>query len=415
MKVLWFEVTKPSAYSLGVKAPIGGWQDSLEAMVKSKCSNCELAIAFVSANLSDEIKIVDGVKYYPMHLKMSPIEKFKSKWTWLIEKNKCLLLAQQVVMDFMPDIIQVFGSEWYFGQIAKMTNIPVVIHMQGSIPPYHNSQFPPKYNMHDVYATLGWNLKKRIGHHWAQKKAESRVLMEEDTLRVVNNYMGRTSWDKAIVKLYNPSAKYYLCNEVLRPTFYNSKEKWQVKTNRECIKIVTVGCTSFLKGMDVVLKTAKMLSDRNFHFEWNIIGKMDQKAVIEHKEKLKFSDYNINILGYMPADKVKEYLLDSDMYVHTAYIDNSPNSVCEAQLLGLPVIATYTGGIPSLINNGVNGILIPTNDPFTLTYTIMILAYDYNKQKFLSENACKDAMARHDPDNIIDELTFCYNNIIKKA
>lgn len=413
MKVLWFEVTTPSAY-VSDKVPVGGWQDSLEMLVKSKCKEIELAIAFITTNKIDRLRIIDGVRYYPIYISLNPIEKLKTKWTYFIEKNKILPLAKKIVDDFSPQIIQVFGSEWCFGQIVKMTNIPVVIHMQGSIPPYHNCQFPPKYNMKDVYAVLGWNLKKRVGHYWAQKKAETRVLMEEETLRTVHNYMGRTLWDKTIVKLYNPSAKYYVCNEALRHTFLNSKTKWNAKTDRDCIKIVTVGCTSFLKGMDTVLKSAKMLSDRNFHYEWNIIGKMDQQIVIEHKECLKFSNYNVNILGYLPAEKVKEYLLDSDLYVHAAYIDNSPNSICEAQALGLPIIATYTGGIPSIIKNGINGILIPTNDPFTLSYTIMSIAHDYKRQIILSENAYKDARIRHSPDAIVEELMFCYSHIIKE-
>lgn len=68
----------------------------------------------------------------------------------------------------------------------------------------------------------------------------------------------------------------------------------------------------------------------------------------------------------MNSDKLVELLLESDLYVHTAYIDNSPNAICEAQYLGMPIIATYVGGVPSLIEQGKDGVLIPANDPFML-------------------------------------------------
>lgn len=62
-------------------------------------------------------------------------------------KDKAILAyCLNIIEDFQPDIIHVFGSEWCFGLVEKYTNIPVVIHMQGSLPPYANAAFPPGYN-----------------------------------------------------------------------------------------------------------------------------------------------------------------------------------------------------------------------------------------------------------------------------
>ncbi len=61
MRVLWFEVTEPSAY-VSEKPPIGGWQDSLERIVRT-VPEIELIIAFVSEN-SSEVKVVDGVSMF---------------------------------------------------------------------------------------------------------------------------------------------------------------------------------------------------------------------------------------------------------------------------------------------------------------------------------------------------------------
>ena len=66
MKVLWFEVTTPSKYK-NQNVVIGGWQDSLEAIVR-EIPDIELSVAFPSKTRNDIVKNVDGVTYIPIYL-----------------------------------------------------------------------------------------------------------------------------------------------------------------------------------------------------------------------------------------------------------------------------------------------------------------------------------------------------------
>ena len=106
-----------------------------------------------------------------------------------------------------------------------------------------------------------------------------------------------------------------------------------------------------------------------------------------------------------------KYLISSDLYIHTAYIDNSPNSICEAQLLGIPIIATYVGGIPSLIENQKDGLLIPANDPYSLAFEIIKLFGDEFRQKKYSLNSKLKALKRHNPDIILNDLIKVYTEL----
>jgi len=63
-------------------------------------------------------------------------------------------------------------------------------------------------------------------------------------------------------------------------------------------------------------------------------------------------------LGSLEVNEMVEAMKISRFMVHPSYIDNSPNSICEAQILGLPVVATNVGGVESLIENGKTGLLI---------------------------------------------------------
>lgn len=410
MKVLWFEMKVPGRYLEG--KPIGGWQDALEAII-CKESNVQLGIAFKTTDQNAVVKEIDGITYIPLYYKFNSIfQKINDRLSWKTERDIMLPLEAKAIETFKPDIVQVFGTEWPYGQVQKLTKIPVVAHMQGSIPPYSLSKFPPGYTNFDNYKVLGLRLWSYFGHYLFDKKSESRKNIEIETLKNVKYYLGRTDWDKSVVSLYHPSAKYYYCAEALRDVFYSSEEKWKPKIGKHKIKIVTTGCTSYVKGMNILLLASKLLVENNFDFEWIVIGDCDRKHEIEKHEKLKFSDYNVRFNGYTKADELKQILLSSDMYVHLAYIENSPNSICEAQILGVPIIATYVGGVPCLVHDGEDGILIPSNDPYLAAFNIMRLSKDFKKQTYLSQNAIIVAEKRHNPKSIVRDLMDAYLEII---
>lgn len=272
-------------------------------------------------------------------------------------------------------MIHVFGSEWPFGLIAIETSIPVVLHIQGSIVPYNNALYPPKYNEYIVYNALGWNIRKRFSYWRTKKKDETRLDMEKEVWGAVSCYMGRTDWDYALSRIFHPHSSYYHVDEALRPAFITTERKWRINEDSDKLVLFSTGCSSFWKGPDMMLKTAKILQQMDVKFEWLVAGQMseDIKSVVEKQERSKFESNYIKILGFLSPDDVIEHLCSCSMYVHTAYIENSPNSICEAQYLGVPIVSTNVGGIASLIENGMDGKSVPANDPWQMAYSIFDL------------------------------------------
>lgn len=412
MKVLWFEVTVPGKFKAD-GAPIAGWQDSLEYIVKQH-KDIELTVAF-QANSPSEAKVVDGIKYYPMFAQFSFLDKVKNYINCSVVsiRDKIIPLSLEVIKDVKPDVIHVFGSEWCFGQVAEYTKIPVVIHMQGSIPQYMNCKYPPGYNEYSDILSF-WYKPKRIFNYICNLIRERSWIQQEiRNLKTVSNYMGRTTWDKTMVDLFHPGAKYFYCSEALRPSFIQSERKWNLNHSPKK-RFITVGCGTYWKGLDMALKTAKILKEYGFNFEWLIAGQCNQQNQIEKRQKTTFAENNIKLLGYTNADRLVELELYSDLYVHTAYIDNSPNSICEAQYMGMPVISTNVGGISTLVSDGVNGILVPSNDPYMMAYNIMTLLKDEKRLISFSESAYNEAHKRHNPETIYSDLLNCYKFIISK-
>ena len=408
MKVLWFEVTEPSAYS-SEGSPIGGWQDSLERIVRT-VPEIELMIAFVSDKYS-EVKVVNGVTYIPIYAHWSLFEwKFCKYWDTYIKK--VLPQAKCIVEKYKPNLIHIFGTEWPFGQIATYTNIPVVIHVMGSIVPYNNANYPPGYSFSSSVLHCWWNPKKVWESFIDKRNLKNRELWERSTWKVVDNYMGRTQWDCALSRIMHPERRYFHVEEALRKEFVSGNHQWKRPKDNK-LRLFSTGCSTFWKGPDMMLKVAKILTDLGVDFEWQIAGSMTDsiKKYVEKREKTRFEDNHICILGYKQPAEFIEILCSSTMYVHTAYIENSPNSICEAQCLGVPVVSTNVGGIASLVRNGIDGILVPANDPWQMADAIVQLAGDGDKMESFSENSRVFALQRHDDEHIKAQLLECYHMV----
>lgn len=167
MRILWFTNT-PSCYSPeGNAYNGGGWISSAENAM-SKMSDVDLAISFFMENQPFKVE-GDNVHYYPISIpesqsKLSKIislfrsdfeEQESNTWSFYLEK------FENIINDFKPDIIQVWGSEMQFGLVGKIAKVPVILHIQGILNPYLNAYLPPFVGWSD-YKKFGFNIKKYI-------------------------------------------------------------------------------------------------------------------------------------------------------------------------------------------------------------------------------------------------------------
>lgn len=406
MRVLWLSVT-PSLYE---ERTSGGWVASLERIIRQYGKGIELGIAFEHKDKCFKV-VRDGVTYYPMNKIDTRLKKFRLMLNYSNDWNFLKPLIKNVIDDFKPDIIHCFGSEWPFGLIARDINVPLVIHMQGFANIYALSA-SMCCRLSDQYKYHHYNPFSMFHYWYRSLKNDASNKREQEVMRCNKYFMGRTEWDKNIVKYYSPGATYYHCEEAIRPEILHSKIKWSY-IPRKKMRIVTISGASALKGNDLILRTAKILKDFGFDFEWRVAGNRNSFRFFEKIIGLKHSDLNINLLGFINANEVANELSEADVYVHTAIIDNSPNSLCEAQLIGCPVIATNVGGIPQLVDNGKTGILFPYNEPHTLAFMLMNIYGNKKELESLSKNEINVSHSRHDEQLIMQRLIAIYTDIIK--
>jgi len=117
-------------------------------------------------------------------------------------------------------------------------------------------------------------------------------------------------------------------------------------------------------------------------------------------------------LGNLNERELIQAMLKAHIYVMPSHIENSPNSLCEAMILGMPCITTLAGGTTSLLKDKKEGLVIQDGDPWSLAGALLeILDYPEVASQY-GENARITALARHDPEKIVKDLLAIYNSII---
>lgn len=417
MKVLWFTNT-PSLYEYGNHHYHGGgWIESLEEIVRER-TEIELAVAFFHPNGYQ--KVTKGKDVYYLikreRRRKNPIRTILNNWRGIIEDSGNQKKYLKIIDDFKPDVIHVFGTEGSFALIQDFTEIPVLVHLQGLINPCVNAYFPVGYSKLDFVLSRNYLLNNTIGASpfFSEKRFRAQAKREKEIFQKVKYVCGRTIWDYQITKLFNPSIRYFHVEEVLRPIFYEyaSVER---KSNHNKFVILSTLSPTIYKGLDVVLRTAKHLSEQTqIEFEWRIIGidrTSDLLKFFERNERIPHQKVNVIFLGKLNPNQVVDQMLIADVFVHPSYIDNSPNSICEAQLLGLPVIACNVGGVGSLLTHEESGVLVPSNGVFELVYYLNSFYKDPILKSKIGENAQKTAQKRHNKEQILAQLISSYNEI----
>ena len=404
MKILWFSLTSSNFASQSSGYHGGGWISSLESAV-AKQNHVELAVAFFHPSQVGRTHI-GNVTYYPMRRPQSIFARIDRFFRLSAQDVRDIALCKAVIDDFKPDIIQVFGTESNFGLIAREMNLPFVIHLQGLMEPCLNAWVPSGYRMRD-YAFQGSRNPVRIAlgiralafnRHAAER--------EREIMHSCKAFIGRTEWDHAFVSLHAPQARYYSCWEALRPCFYKVGE-WTPPAKPVFVSTLS---RPLYKGHDVVLKTARTLKESGLNeFEWRVYG-VQNLRLAERKTGIRANDVGVRPMGVATAEELRNALLNASLYVHPSYIDNSPNSICEAQVLGVPIVATNVGGVSSLFTPDRRHCLVPANDPLMTAFRIREVLD--HPTAFLSDRV--SCLRRHDPDAIAKTLLGIYRERIEE-
>jgi glycosyltransferase involved in cell wall biosynthesis len=116
-----------------------------------------------------------------------------------------------------------------------------------------------------------------------------------------------------------------------------------------------------LYNVPCTLRAFRLVQDRYPDAQLTLVGGGSQDTAIrELAAELKLA--NVTFAGRVPPDDIWKYYADADIYLQTPEIDNMPTSVLEAQASGCVVVSTNAGGVPAIVTDGLNGLLVSRDD-----------------------------------------------------
>lgn len=379
----------------------------------SKDSKIELHIATVAKNGHRAGRYVVGDTTY--HLLRDNRSLLRKRWDIAVNHEPHQDFLENylnVIEEISPDVIHVFGTEMDYGLICEKTVIPVIIHIQGLLNPYYYQLQRLKvsrFKQFKAQRLIDYIRGSTYGN--SLKTFKRRASNESRILKKCSHVIGRTAWDKVIISILAPNAKYFQGEEMLRKEFF--EHDWSMPI-APITNIVSVISSPVYKGHDNIIEACKVMTEAGIDFRWHVIG-VDKNTfafnLFYKAHTPSFKDV-LYLHGSLSLQALIQVLLSASVYVHPSHIENSSNAICEAMALGMPVIALDVGGNASMVHDGEDGLILPDHDPYSLAAVIKRLATDSELAQRLGAAAKVCALARHDPHTIVAELKKVYSELV---
>ena len=365
---------------------------------------------------------IDGVAFYGFAEDLNTPERYKPE---LEEK------LAAIVRDFAPDLVHIFGTEFPHAlAMARAFGKPerTLIGIQGlcgSIAEVYMEGLP--YKVQRAVTFRDWYRQDSLRRQ--QQKYRQRAVNEREALRLANHITGRTHFDREAAEMIHPEALYHPMNETMRAPFYSGR--WRLGAAEPYSIFLSQGDYP-IKGFHYMLQAMPSILE---HFPQaqlcvagnsivgNIGGRIPRKKYPTPVWITAYGRYlrslirrnglqgHVTMLGKLSAEQMKEQFLRSHVFVCPSTIENSPNALGEAMLLGMPVVAAKVGGIPDFVEDGEEGILFPGGRYEELALAVQTVFRDNETAVRLGENARARARLTHSPDTNYMRLLEIYRSM----
>lgn len=419
MRVLWVcNIMLPEiARSIGRPEPaIGGWMSGLlHAIVQS--GQVQLTVCFPVYGEKPVSGESEGFSYYSFTQKTLILNRYEPD----IERQ-----LKGIMETCKPELVHIFGTEYVHSLAAvKAFGRPerTVIGIQGMVSVY------AKHFMAGVPERIrrGCTFRDMVKRDNLYRQRESfykRGVLEEEAIRLSGHVIGRTDWDRACTQQINSHVRYHFCNETLRDSFYETV--WRYEDCEPYSMFVSQGSYP-IKGFHYVLEAMPAILARQPEAKVYVAGG-DITRAASWKDRLRMSSYGKYIrdlietyglqdkviyTGFLSEEDMRKRYLKSHVFVSPSSIENSPNSVGEAMLLGMPVVSSDVGGVKNMLTHGEEGFVYPADAPYMLAYYVSRIFEDRKLAEGLGAAASAKAAKTHDRTANGRQMLAIYEEILE--
>jgi colanic acid/amylovoran biosynthesis glycosyltransferase len=184
------------------------------------------------------------------------------------------------------------------------------------------------------------------------------------------------------------------------------------------IRIATTGRLIEKKGIEYGIRAVEKVSKTYQNIEYNIIGDGELKEELQQLiQSLNISD-KVNLLGWKNQTEIIDILEETDIFIAPSVTakdgnqDAPVNTLKEAMLMGLPVIATAHGGIPELVKDDISGFLVPERDAHAIAEKLTYLIEHPEIWSAMGHAGRNYVATNYDINKLNDELVQIYRQVI---
>ncbi|MCX7941765.1 MAG: glycosyltransferase family 4 protein [Dictyoglomaceae bacterium] len=287
-------------------------------------------------------------------------------------------ILKLTIEDFNPNLIHIHGAHELVYISKKISpNIPVLFTCHG-----YATSFP----------SIDYFLSAFINNKWGD-----RVICVSDYGRRFLRKMGLS--ENKLVLIHNGISE--------------TSEKWDLPLRIDGFIIGTVARLSKSKGINYLISAFSIVEKDYKDIKLVLIGDGEERKNLEKlAEKLKVRD-KVYFLGSLPH--AKYYIKNFKIFVLPSLSEFLSLSLLEALSLKVPVIATRVGGTFEIIEDGVNGILVPPRDSKSLALAIEKLIKDDNLREKLAEKGYERFCKEFTLESMIEKTKNIYKYFLNSS
>jgi glycosyltransferase involved in cell wall biosynthesis len=189
------------------------------------------------------------------------------------------------------------------------------------------------------------------------------------------------------------------------------KEHASASAKNGDMRVISVGRLVAKKGFDILVEACAVLKRRGVSFETVIVGEEGERSA-EIKRRIAANDLDkmVRLTGPMSQARLFEEYRRATMFCLPCRVldngdrDGIPNALVEAMACGLPVVTTGISGIPEVVKDGINGLLIPTENPEALADALMRISENQSLARSLADEAQSTVSERFDGERFAAQL-----------
>jgi glycosyltransferase involved in cell wall biosynthesis len=230
----------------------------------------------------------------------------------------------------------------------------------------------------------------------------------------------QSKWLEAQVRAINNTSRIYHNDFALRTAFYTAAP-WQ------SVSSVSILCSMAypapFKGLHVAIRALALLKRQYPGVELRIVGAHQWPGIhrdgylswLIHEARRLDVDANLRWLGSLSAQEIIAQLQECAAFVLPSFVEGYSLTLAEAMILGVPTVASYAGGIPSLAQDEDSVLFFTPGDAAVCAYQLERLLSDRALAERLSCRAREIALARNDQDRIVRCQIEIYRSVLQEA